>query len=99
METLEERLKELKCVNGAMYFGAVETPCSGRETGECCRYEQTYEEAFEELKNFILLDRATRDKELRGEVEMLWESTEARFDEIPGESFYKKVQALLAESK
>lgn len=52
-ETWRGRLEELKCVNGAMYFGATETPCSGRDTGECCFYEQTYEEAINELTDFI----------------------------------------------
>lgn len=51
-----EKLPDLTCINGAMYFGAVETPCSGRETGECgsrCQNEQTYDEAMKELVEHI----------------------------------------------
>lgn len=48
-----EKLHDLKCVNGAMYFGSVETPCSGRDTGECCLNEQTNEEACAELDNYF----------------------------------------------
>jgi len=53
----EERLKDLKCINGAMYFGSVEIPCSGRETGECCTNEQTFDEALKEIKSFILSEK------------------------------------------
>lgn len=52
-EQIEKALFDLKCINGAMYFGCVETPCSGRETGECCQNEQTWEEAEAELKSFL----------------------------------------------
>lgn len=52
-ENLEE-LPDLTCINGAMYLGAVETPCSGRETGECCQNEQTYDEAMRELVKYII---------------------------------------------
>lgn len=62
-KTLEEELKDLTCVNGAMYFGAVEHPCSGREMGECCQNEQTYEEAFAELLSFI----SSREEKAREE--------------------------------
>lgn len=51
-----EKLPDLTCINGAMYFGAVETPCSGRETGECgsrCQNEQTYDEAMIELVEYM----------------------------------------------
>lgn len=60
-----ENLSNLKCINGAMYVGAVETPCSGRETGECCIYEQTFEEAISELENFVqsLLDEKDKEKQ------------------------------------
>jgi uncharacterized Rmd1/YagE family protein len=60
-KTLEKELEDLTCINGAMYFGSVETPCSGRETGECCQYEQTYEEAMKELVSFI----SSREKKLQ----------------------------------
>lgn len=36
INTILEELENLKCINGAMYFGSVEEPCSGRDTGECC---------------------------------------------------------------
>jgi phosphosulfolactate synthase (CoM biosynthesis protein A) len=63
MKDWKEELSDLKCINGAMYFGAVEEPCSGRDTGECCHNEQTYEEALEELQKFIqaLLDKQKQD--------------------------------------
>ena len=51
-----EKLPDLTCINGAMSFGTVETPCSGRETGECgsrCQNEQTYDEAMKELVEHI----------------------------------------------
>lgn len=51
-----EKLSDLTCINGAMSFGTVETPCSGRETGECgsrCQNEQTYDEAMKELVEHI----------------------------------------------
>lgn len=48
-----EKLHDLKCVNGAVYFGSVETPCSGRDAGECCHNEQTNEEACAELDNYF----------------------------------------------
>lgn len=59
-DKIEEHIKEsikglanLKCVDGAMYFGSVEVPCSGRETGECCHNEQTHEEAITELGEYV----------------------------------------------
>ena len=54
-----EELRNLRCVNGALYFGTLETPCPGRDTGECCLNEQSFEEATNELENFIqsLLDK------------------------------------------
>jgi hypothetical protein len=45
----KEELEDLKCVNGAMYFGSEEDPCRGG----CCPNEQTYGEAKQELEQFI----------------------------------------------
>lgn len=53
LEVEKEKLFDLHCINGAMYFGVVEEPCSGRETGECCHHEQTWEEAEKELTNYL----------------------------------------------
>ena len=53
IQTIIEGLENLKCINGAMYFGAVEFPCEGRETGECCKNEQTYKEAIDELHTYL----------------------------------------------
>ncbi len=65
---IEKELFDLKCINGAMYFGCVEKPCSGRETGECCHNEQTWEEAEIELKSFL---KQSFIKYLKDEVERL----------------------------
>jgi hypothetical protein len=67
-----EKLEDLKCINGAMYFGSVEKPCSGRDTGECCNNEQTYKEAVAELKHFISTTIQSAIKERESEfVEMI----------------------------
>ena len=50
MTTLQEQQqkgRELKCVNGAMYFGSVEDDSCNCKTR--CQNEQTYEHALEEL--------------------------------------------------
>lgn len=65
---IKKALFDLRCINGAMYFGCVETPCSGRETGECCQNEQTWEEAEAELKSFL---KRSFIKYLNGEVDWL----------------------------
>lgn len=71
----EKRLKDLKCVNGAMYFGSVEDDSCDCKTR--CQNEQTYEHALEELTAFIRthIENARREEwerikeELRAEVE------------------------------
>ncbi len=73
----EQELKELKCINGAMYFGSVEEPCSGRETGECCHNEQTYEEAMQELIDFISRIEKEAKEEERGRLKEIWDNTRA----------------------
>lgn len=70
-ESWEEKLEDLKCVNGAMYFGAVEDPCQGRDTGECCHNEQTYDEALAELKSFIHALLSKQAEEISEAVEGL----------------------------
>ena len=54
MTSLEKLLKEvenLKCVNGAMYFGSVEDDTCNCKTR--CENEQTFEHALDELKEFV----------------------------------------------
>lgn len=51
IEKVKEQVRELKCVNGAMYFGAVEDDSCNCKTR--CQNEQTYEHALEELDAFI----------------------------------------------
>lgn len=68
-EEIIKKIENLICVNGAMYFGSVEQPCSGRETGECCLNEQTFDEAKKELVNFILSSLSKQKEMIRGEVE------------------------------
>ena len=60
-----EELENLKCINGTMYFGSVEKPCSGRETGECCINEQTFEEALDELKQYITDNFISKEEALQ----------------------------------
>lgn len=53
-QTLQDQLAELenlKCINGAMYFGAVKNPCDCGESK--CINQQTYEQAIGELKTFL----------------------------------------------
>ena len=49
-EVLEE-VMDLKCVNGAMYFGSVEDDSCNCKTR--CQNEQTFENATKELKDWI----------------------------------------------
>lgn len=78
----ENELEDLTCINGAMYFGSVEKPCKGRETGECCHNEQTYNEAITELKNFIQNLLAQQKKEIVEEIrkELLAEMSGKKVD-------------------
>jgi hypothetical protein len=93
-KTLEEELKDLTCVNGAMYFGAVEEPCSGRETGECCQNEQTYKEAFSELLSFI----SSREEKAReeGRKEAIQQKSELLY---PNEIITQYKEELLVKLK
>jgi hypothetical protein len=50
-EKFDERLKDLKCVNGAMYFGSVEDDSCNCKTS--CQNSQTFDHAFEELSTFF----------------------------------------------
>jgi hypothetical protein len=50
-ERLQSEARELKCVNGAMYFGSVEDDSCNCKTR--CQNEQTDEHALEELDGFI----------------------------------------------
>lgn len=47
----EEELENLKCINGAMYFGSYEDPCDCGDEG--CLNEATFENNLIELKSFI----------------------------------------------
>jgi hypothetical protein len=47
----EKQLLDLKCINGAMYFGSVEDDSCNCKTR--CQNEQTFEHATEELIGFI----------------------------------------------
>lgn len=69
IQTIIEGLENLKCINGAMYFGAVEFPCEGRETGECCKNEQTYKEAIDELHTYLQSQLSTLLDEIEKQVE------------------------------
>ena len=63
----EEVMKEafdLKCINGAMYFGTVKEPCKDM----CCPNEQNYEEAEKEFTDF--LNQALTAAEQAGEERM-----------------------------
>lgn len=57
----KERLKDLKCVNGAMYFGSYENPCDCGDVG--CVNQATFEDNIKELENFIEQLISERDKE------------------------------------
>jgi len=61
-EKVKEQVRELKCVNGAMYFGAVEDDSCNCKTR--CQNEQTYEHALEELDAFI--EKVVTEAEERG---------------------------------
>lgn len=58
----KERLKDLKCVNGAMYFGSYENPCDCGDVG--CVNQATFEDNIKELENFIEQLISERDKEI-----------------------------------
>jgi len=70
IQTIIEGLENLKCINGAMYFGAVEFPCEGRETGECCKNEQTYKEAIDELHTYLQSQLSTLLDEIENYKDM-----------------------------
>jgi hypothetical protein len=63
-QKIREELKNLKCVDGAMYFGSYENPCDCGDSG--CINQQTFENAFEELNNYVL---ALLDKTIKSKLE------------------------------
>ena len=51
LEEWEKDIENLKCINGAMYFGSAEDPCDCGATK--CNNQQTYPQAICELRLFI----------------------------------------------
>jgi len=92
-----EKLHDLKCVNGAVYFGSVETPCSGRDTGECCHNEQTNEEACTELDNYFKLSQLSLPEAVKEMVDIEQaEHNEARHGSTPDDA-YDRISTTLSE--
>ena len=89
----EERLEDLKCINGAMYFGSVEDDSCNCKTR--CQNEQTYDNALSEIKHFIstLLQEQKEEtvrqiEETRGKY---WESFEDTRVEMVLEEVINKI--------
>jgi len=62
MKDWKERLQDLKCVNGAMYFGSYENPCDCGDEG--CINQATFEDNVKELEDFIEQIISERNKEI-----------------------------------
>lgn len=68
IEAKKAELRNLKCVNGAMYFGAVEDDSCDCKTR--CQNEQTYEHALEELDSFLESFLSEIEEEMKETLEV-----------------------------
>jgi len=62
MKNWKEKLQDLKCVNGAVYFGSYKNPCDCGDEG--CVNQATFEDNVQELEDFIEQIISERDKEI-----------------------------------
>ena len=68
----QDRLRELKCINGALYFGSLEDSQSKCNCGEPkCNNQTYYEEGINEIINFIQseINTAIADERKRAQEE------------------------------